>query len=383
MACKKQSPSSNTILENKSSPQDQVTVFSVENGMLKFSDFGSFKLYKIDETKIKNPDLIAARSSGAFVSMQDAYEDIAKADALLGEQLAKQYPNGPAYIFDNTHTPLVKVFPNAFYVAGNAVNGFYYESNAFDKSVTGKINKDGFVQVGNVLLQYSKDSLKAWNTKVKVNNYFAIDAKNSIGLMELQKFIYSANSNEVASRNLFNWTEIGADARGKDCQNTVRVDNRNRRIIGRTNYNLYTNLNVPVGFSEYLMSITIYSKSLQGRVFGAWYDNWNTGNEIYYYSEGPSQGGVNAAILASNGANGILEPGFTTDWNNWIQNPIFNNVNEVNFEPVFSGLPIGQGVYPGHLVTRFQKPLFTKYTTRHTAYTGFPEKPYCSCEVIR
>ncbi len=330
---------------------------------------------------------VGARTNASFVSMKTAFDSITKADAILAEQLALQYPNGPSTIFDNTHTPLVSAFPSSIYVAGNNTDGFYYESNSFDKSVLAAINKDGYVQVDQWLLQYSKDSLKMWlvgnrgiSGKISTTIYFSakMSDENSVAQMRLK--INDFQTKNVAARTFLNWTPIPEDYKSNDCQQTIRINGKYRRIIGRIYYNRYFDPSNP---NQYETSTENQTRSLTGRAFGSWYDNWSTPHEQFWGSQGPFQtvypvGSYDNQWPYSFDSNSPSN--FNWTWNSSAYNSW--TTEWIVYTPPSNVFSTNLGYYPFSIVTIGSKPAITNYSTHFRAYDpGFGSWPNCSCSL--
>lgn len=319
--------------------------------------------------------------------MKNAFDSITKADAVIAEQLVQQYPNGPATVFDNTHTPLVNAFPNSIYVAGNSTDGFYYESNSFDKAVTPAINTDGFVIVDQWLLKYSKDSLKMWlvgnngvNGRFSSNVYFSADLNDKLSLETTRGKFKDYQQKNIASRTFLDWSPIPEDYKTNDCQQTIRISGKNRRIIGRIYYNRYSNLSNP---TQYESTTQNQTRSLTGRLFGSWYDNWTTPHEQFYGSTGPFQ---NVYPVASYND----QPPFSFDINspinfNWTWNSSAYHPSQTDWivlTPLNNSFTPNLSYYPKSIVTIGSKPTITQYSTHYRAYDpGFGSWPNCSCSI--
>jgi hypothetical protein len=365
----------------------EVQVPEVLNGMLKFTNFRSFRYFNPqNNVEFKTIVAGAARGSEPFISMKQAFDSIVKADAIIGEQLRTSHPNGPASLYNNTHTALAGTFANANYVAGDAVNGYYYDINSFDFGATNKINKDGFVQVENWLLQYSKDSLKMWLVgsnnaagRFGSNVTFAANMKDKSSIDNFKTKLKEYQTKNITARTLLNWTPIPEDFRSINCQNTKRSGGVNKRVIGYIDYELYYGYTPVIGYET---SIRNRSLSLKGRLFGSWYDSWATGQEHYYFSTGLSQTGY---ILFDNTIN--YSNGYTVNWD-FIHSSTYNGLSEViTWSPTHKAfLPVLLTQTPQGFVTIGQdnKPAFSRYEASFKTASGYAgSDPYCSCYFFR
>ncbi|MBX9784666.1 MAG: hypothetical protein K2X48_15365 [Chitinophagaceae bacterium] len=373
-------------------PQSQQTLKSqppvLENGVLKFTDFRSFRFYGRSKVLAQPVSSVGARTNEPFISMKTAFDSITKADAVIAEQLAQQYPNGPASVFDNPHTPLVTTFPNSIYIAGNAAEGFYYESNSFDKAVTPAINKDGFVIVDTWLLQYSKDSLKMWlvgnngvNGRLASTVYFSAKMKDKASVESMRLKFNEHQQKNFAAKTFLDWTAIPEDYRTNDCQQTVRINGKNRRIIGRIYNNRYFN---PSNSTQYESTTQNQTRSLTGRAFGTWYDNWSTEHHQFYGSTGPIQTvypvtSYNDQPPYSFNINSSYN--FNWTWNSEARSRTVET-DWIVLTPLNSTISSGFISFPMSIVTIGSKPTITGYSTHYRAYDpGFASWPNCSCAI--
>jgi hypothetical protein len=378
-----------TQLENQNKLTINVKAPEVKNGILKFTNFPSFRHYNPEKSvDYKGMVTVTAKGTEPFISMKQAFDSIAKADAVIAEQLRINYPNGPATVYDNTHTALSQTFPNSIFVAGNASDGYYYDVNSFDFGVTNKINKDGFVIIENWLLQYSKDSLKMWlignngiNGRFSSSVAFSANMKNEESVNGFKTKLREYQTKNTAARTLLNWTPIPEDFKSSSCQNTKRSGGVNRRVVGYIDYQLHYGYTPIIGYET---SIRNRSLSLKGRLFGSWYDSWATGQTHNYFSIGSIQQGN---IIFENAVIDYANPYFM-NWN-YNDDYIQNNASEIiTWSPrsnAFLPLVITAPILGFVTISDGNKPAFTKYDAsfRTASGQGSQNDPYCSCSITR
>lgn len=380
------------ILEPPVSNQNNLTVEvkapEVQNGILKFTNFNSFRYFS-SENNVEFKSILAgaARGTEPFISMKQAFDSIVKADAVIGEQLKIAYPNGPASVYNNTHTPLASIFSNANFIAGDPVNGYYYDINSFNINVINKINKDGLVLIENWLLQYSKDSLKMWLVgnngaagRFASNVSFAANMKDKSSVENFKNKLKEYQTKNTAARTLLNWSPIPEDFRSQSCQNTKRSGGRNKRVIGYIDYELYYGYTPIIAYETSLRNRSI---SLRGRLFGAWYDSWSTNQDHYYFSTGSYQSGY---ILYANASPNYTDP-YYCNWG-FIHSSTQVGSEIITWSPTYKAfLPLILTQTPLGFITLGDgnKPLFSQYyaSFRTNSQEGSHNDPECSCTIYR
>ena len=140
-----------------------------QGGMLVFKDKTHFQLTVLangtgQNKQINNTGFAARGEGSAFISMKAAYDSVnnsqnAIADSL--EQLEILHPGSVSVTtFNETHSPLLRTFKDAYFINTLSDGSKYLEINARDYSIAEIINKDGFVQIGDTLHKVGFDTLK-------------------------------------------------------------------------------------------------------------------------------------------------------------------------------------------------------------------------------
>jgi hypothetical protein len=367
-ACKKNDKATgNTEIIKPPLPVVTISDPIVINGVLKFENSESFFKYRQNA----NGSNIGLQSRGGFVSMQDAFNQLLADEETITASLELQYPAGPASVYDNTHSLLTATYPNSFYVAGNDAEGYYYEINTFDRSVSDKINADGIVAIDSTIVQYTKDYYKVWingdisntsllrNTNSSTSDIIVINIKSSISISEGH-----SRAPQLWLPNLF-WN--------RSCQNTVRVGGRNRRVIGYIDFNNYRINPYYVNYIVYNTRYFTTSRSLKGRLFGVWYDNWYTGHQQKGSIVGNFTSGVGRNIYTGQWQY------TTVNWNDGFD-IVKNNVTEwVIYEPDnrtnerFLDFPDNYTYSIPQISSHYA------YFLAATGYLSINDNPHCSC----
>ncbi len=292
------------------------------NGVLVFENSKSFIYYKQPQ-----PEASVAATSlfilTSFTSMGSAFNALVNDETTIGEQLEITHPNGPAIVYDTTHSTLRNIYPNAFYIAGDITNGYNYEINCFDKVLVDKINQDGIVMVGTTILQFTKDYYKIWKNGDINNLSTIVNANQTLGTNLL---VVNVNDQSSIDQNAPATDGLVRAVTGswvRSCQNTKVVNGKRRRVLGYINFVSYRRprpLPRPPGLLNlylYSVSYNTTSRSLKGRLFGLWFDDWSTGHVQKGTIIGSKRDGQAYSIVSGYTNSGLIL--INTTWGSYDQ----------------------------------------------------------------